>query len=372
MMARVNDIAGNQPPSADPPEKQSVLPTVRRPRSGLSGLAIGIGAAVCAVILFVVLDSRRRALSAPAVTVRSTDIGGASAAPPPLYIPPVAEPRPPYLLARAFEPAEPAPPPERVQPVAPPAQQPVIVQPAPAIIVAPDPPPRVAGGSALVFDASGRSLQQATPSDAASEPTGSPVLANATGRARAASIANRSTTVSQGTLIPAVLETGFNSSGPGFARALVQRDIYSFDGTRVLIPRGSRLIGEYGADAAPGQKRALIAWSRLIRPDGVTIALGSPATDPVGRGGIRAKVDTHFFERFGGALLQSVLDVGVNLASRSSNSPVIVALPGSLQGSSVSSAQPAQIPRTLSVERGASVSVFVARDLDFTDVEARR
>src|SRR3546814_16795973 len=64
-------------------------------------------------------------------------------------------------------------------------------------------------------------------------------------RSRAGSMSNRSTTVPQGTLIPAVLETAFNSTGSGFARALVQRDIYGFDGARVLIPRGSRLIGEY-------------------------------------------------------------------------------------------------------------------------------
>lgn len=365
-MARASNMMGDQPP-----ESQSVLPIVRRPRSGLSGLAIGIGAALCAVILFVVLESRRRALSAPAVTLQPSDGISASAAPPPLYVPPMIEPRQPFRLARAIEPMG-MPPPARLQPVAPPAQPPIIVQPVSPVAATPEPPPRVAGGSALVFDASGRSVPQTSPSDASGESAGSPVRAAATGRARAASIANRSTTVPQGTLIPAVLETGFNSSGPGFARALVQRDIYSFDGTRVLIPRGSRLIGEYGADARPGQKRALIAWSRLIRPDGVTIALASPATDPVGRGGIRAKVDSHFFERFGGALLQSVLDVGVNLASRSSNSPVIVALPGSLQGSSVQATQPARIPPTLSVERGASVSVFVARDLDFTDVERLR
>ncbi|WP_164040702.1 TrbI/VirB10 family protein, partial [Serratia marcescens] len=88
-----------------------------------------------------------------------------------------------------------------------------------------------------------------------------------------------------------------------------------FDGTRVLIPRGSRLIGEYGSDTETGQKRMLVNWIRLIRPDGATIAIGSPATDPLGQGGIRASVNSHFFERFAGAILQSALDVGVNLAA---------------------------------------------------------
>src|SRR5690606_4191868 len=124
-------------------------------------------------------------------------------------------------------------------------------------------------------------------------------------RARAGALANRSTTVPQGTLIPAVLETAIDSTRPGLARAIVSRDIRGFDGRQILIPRGSRLIGEYRSEAQPGQRRALVNWLRLVRPDGVTIAIGSPAADPVGRGGIRARVNNHFLQRFAGAILQS-------------------------------------------------------------------
>jgi len=176
----------------------------------------------------------------------------------------------------------------------------------------------------------------------------------------------RATTVPQGTLIPAILETALDSSHAGFARALVQRDVRGFDGSRVLIPRGSRLIGQYTGNAAQGQKRAFIIWQRLIRPDGVTIALDSPAADPVGGGGIKAHVNSHFFARFSGAILQSVLDLGVNLASRSTHSPVVVALPGSLQGTASTVVQPTQIAPTLKVKPGTSISVFVAHDLDFS------
>ena len=175
----------------------------------------------------------------------------------------------------------------------------------------------------------------------------------------------RSTTVPQGTLIPAILETALDSSHAGFARALVQRDIRGFDGTKILIPRGSRLIGQYAGNAAQGQNRAFIIWQRLIRPDGVTIALDSPAADPVGSGGIKAHVNSHFFARFSGAILQSVLDLGVNLASRSTHSPVVVVLPGSFQGTTSTVVQPSQIAPTLKVKPGTSISVFVARDLDF-------
>ncbi|MBX3594142.1 MAG: TrbI/VirB10 family protein [Sphingomonas sp.] len=191
-----------------------------------------------------------------------------------------------------------------------------------------------------------------------------------TARARAGAFANRATTIVQGTLIPAVLESALDSSRAGFARAIVSRDVRGFDGTRILIPRGSRLIGEYGSDAAQGQKRALIDWTRLIRPDGATIAIGSPLADTLGRTGIRGKVDTHFLERFGDAILQSMLDIGSNLATREIGGATVIALPGA--NVAAQAVQPQRIPPTLSVKRGTSISVFVARDLDFTGVEADR
>ncbi|WBY07900.1 TrbI/VirB10 family protein [Sphingomonas sp. 7/4-4] len=189
-----------------------------------------------------------------------------------------------------------------------------------------------------------------------------------TDRARAGMFANRATTVMQGTIIPAVLETGFDSTRPGFARAIVSRNVVGFDGTRVLIPRGSRLIGEYRSDAGPGQNRALINWTRLIRPDGATINIGSPAADRMGRTGIRADVNSHFWERFSGAILQSALDVGVNLASRQANGTIIVPVQGSLNGVNQIT-QPTRVVPTLTVKPGTSISIFVARDLDFTEVE---
>lgn len=178
---------------------------------------------------------------------------------------------------------------------------------------------------------------------------------------------NPALTIPQGTVIPAVLETALDSTRAGGVRALVQRDVSGFDGSRVLIPRGSRLYGEYEASLQQGQNRALVRWTRLIRPDGVTIALDSPSSDPLGRAGIRGKVDTKFLQRFGGALLQSVLDIGVGIAVNRATDGVIVALPGSTQNLRVT--EPEQIQPTLKVKHGTSVSVFVARDLDFSTVD---
>jgi type IV secretion system protein VirB10 len=177
-------------------------------------------------------------------------------------------------------------------------------------------------------------------------------------------IAHPSTTVPQGALIQAVLETALDSNRPGFVRAVVSRDVRSFDGTRILIPRGSRLFGEYKADLVDGQNRAFVVWQKLTRPDGSQIVLESPAADPLGRAGIRGKVNTHFFERFAGSILQSALDIGVGLASRSaSDGTVVIGLPGSNQ--TLVNPSQATIKPTLKVRHGSSVSVFVARDLDF-------
>jgi len=352
------------------------MPVVRRPGGGVPGWAIAAAAVVAAVLLFLVLDSRRRAPpSAPAVRERAADSIGLAPPVPPLFMPalPQMQPLPPETLA-----ARPAPPPA-------PAPQIVYVpQPYPVPTSAPQaeapaaPPPRVGNEPALVFDAGAAGGAQAAggPAEgeaaaAASGPGAGAALL--TGRVRAGMFANRTTTVAQGTLIPAVLETALDSTRPGFARAIVSRDVRGFDGSRVLIPRGSRLIGEYRSETSPGQKRALVNWTRLIRPDGVTVAIGSPAGDPLGRGGIRARVDSHFFERFAGAILQSALDIGVSLAAGAAGQAIVV-VPGTLQQASGAGqiVQPSQITPTLTVRAGTSISIFVARDLDFTGTEARR
>ena len=187
-------------------------------------------------------------------------------------------------------------------------------------------------------------------------------------RVTAARLSNPSLTVPQGAIIVAVLETALDSSRPGSVRAIVSRDVHSFDGSRVLIPRGSRLYGAYAADVTAGQKRALIRWQRLTRPDAVIVRLDSPAADPLGRAGVRGEVDSRFFARFGSAILQSVLDIGVGIATRAASDGVVVALPGSSQTIN-SEQQPEPVQPSLRIKQGTSVSVFVSRDLDFSTVD---
>ncbi len=77
--------------------------------------------------------------------------------------------------------------------------------------------------------------------------------------------------VPEGTLIPGILETAIVSDLPGQIRAIVSQDVYSFDGRRVLIPTGTRLIGEYQSDIVRGQKRIFVIWTRMLRDDGVSV-----------------------------------------------------------------------------------------------------
>ncbi len=354
-------------------EEGDVRPVVAMGRGGVPTWALVGIAVLIGLMLFAVLDARRRAGQEPAEPVRA-DAFALPAPPPPLVLPPPAAPMiAPPVVAEAPV----AVPPPAAAPV--PAPQMVYVpQPAPMSqqMEAPPPPPRVLAEPALVLDISGTRRSAGAPPaedggvvNAAPPSTGSSVSGS---RARAGSLANRTTTVPQGTLIPAVLESALDSTRPGLARAIVSRDVRGFDGTRILIPRGSRLIGEYASEVQPGQRRALVNWIRLIRPDGVTIEIGSPSADPVGRTGMRARVNNHFFERFAGAFLQSALNLGVNLAASEAGNGAVVILPGTLQNGASQAIQPQQITPTLSVRQGTSISIFVARDLDFTGADARR
>ena len=176
--------------------------------------------------------------------------------------------------------------------------------------------------------------------------------------------------VPQGAIIGAVMETALNSDLPGFARATVQRDVRSFDGTTILIPAGSRVIGQYKSGIAQGASRVFVLWTRLIRPDGVSIELASPAVDDLGRGGIGGKVNRHFLQRFGGAILTSVISGGISAAaaSLSGGSTVIVGSASQATGLASQATQSGDIPPTITTRQGATVRIFVARDLDFSRV----
>lgn len=261
---------------------------------------------------------------------------------------------------------------ERPEPVAPPAP---IPDPAPAPVLA-NPPETEPGLAAnpynsptIVFDASaapGPGPAEALAGEAPAGNSASDFASRIGGvggaPAQARADIDPSTTVTQGTMIPAVLETAINTDVPGYVRAVVSQDVRSFDGRRILVPRSSRLVGQYQSGLQAGQKRAYVIWTRLIRPDGVSVQLASPATSFDGMTGLPGEVDNHFFKRFGSAMLLSVIGGLSTIAS--SGSAVI--LGGGQNAAAAAVAQDSKIGPTVRVRQGEPIRVFTARDLDFS------
>lgn len=185
--------------------------------------------------------------------------------------------------------------------------------------------------------------------------------------AQAKAMTNPSTTVTQGTLIPAILETAIDTNVPGYVRAVVSQDVRSFDGTKTLVPRSSRLIGQYQSGMQNGQRRAYVIWTRLIRPDGASVNLASPAVGFDGTTGLRGEVSGNgFFKRFGSAMLLSVVG-GVGSLATGGAAGLVLGGAGS-SAAAAAAEQDGKRGPTVRVRQGEPIRIFTARDLDFSGV----
>ena len=121
-----------------------------------------------------------------------------------------------------------------------------------------------------------------------------------------------------GTIIPAALVTGINSDLPGQMIATVTQNVYdTVTGNYLLIPQGSRMLGQYDSQVAYGQRRVLLVWTRLIMPDGSSIILDRlQGTDKAGYSGLEDRVDSHWGRIFAGAALSTLLGVNAQLVAQ--------------------------------------------------------
>jgi type IV secretion system protein TrbI len=170
-----------------------------------------------------------------------------------------------------------------------------------------------------------------------------------------------------GTIIPAALVTGIRSDLPGQITAQVTENVYdSPTGRYLLIPQGSRLIGEYDNGVSAGQSRVLLVWNRLILPDGASLVLERlPGTDAGGYAGL--EVDRHWWGLAKAAGLSTLLNIGAELASDESDS-IATAVRDSAQDTIGSAGQEIvrqqlSIPPTLTIRPGFQLRVIVTRDL---------
>jgi type IV secretion system protein VirB10 len=335
------------------------------------------------LVVFIWLSSHR---ARPAADLIEPTAASTSAIAPP------AAPPPDIVAMAAAGRAAGATPQPTVAPLPPPPAPPQAAAPVPS----PPPPPAAAPGRSPVLVVDLAESQGAAPPAATAVPTKEGAAAAKTDhpgsagltpneefaariengpqpdRARATVLRDKGSVVAQGAMIPAVLETALDSDLPGFARAVVSRDVRSFDGLAVLIPRGSRVIGEYRPATALGQSRAFVIWTRVLRPDGVSIQIGSPATDPLGRAGLSGSVDNHFFERFSGAILLSVVNAGATALAGGPSTEVVIGSSQDATGvaAAASAFAPANIAPTIKVPQGSPIRIFVARDLEFINVGA--
>jgi type IV secretion system protein VirB10 len=122
------------------------------------------------------------------------------------------------------------------------------------------------------------------------------------------------TTLIQGKIMNAVLETAVNSQLPGTVRGIITEDVYGEMGNKVLIARGSRIYGAYSTAVTRGQSRISISWTRLIRPDGISISINGQATDQFGRAGLEGDVDNRFGDTFTNTLLSTMIPIAAAVA----------------------------------------------------------
>ena len=182
-------------------------------------------------------------------------------------------------------------------------------------------------------------------------------------------IANPSNTVIQGTMIQAVMETALDSSLPGQTRAIISEDVFSYDGSRLLIPRGSRLIGRFRSGIEIAQRRVTIAWDRIILPNNQTVQISSFGGDELGRSGVTGFVDTRFDERFGSAALISIISAAPSVAAAQVEDETTADVLEDV-GDDLANATDSVIGEYLSigpviyVDQGARVTVMVDRDLE--------
>ena len=174
----------------------------------------------------------------------------------------------------------------------------------------------------------------------------------------------------KGAFIDCTLETAIDSTLPGMTTCITATDTFGADGSTVLIERGSKLVGETRGEVAQGQARVFVLWTEARTPTGVVIPLASPGTDELGRSGLPGEVDRHFFERFGAALLVSIIDGVVEgaVASQSRGGTVILSPEASTDVATDVLKSTVNIPPTITIAQGARIQVLVARDLDFRSV----
>lgn len=193
---------------------------------------------------------------------------------------------------------------------------------------------------------------------------------------------NRDKMLVRGTYIRCVLETRIVTDVPGFTSCVVTEPTYSVNGRTLLIPKGSKISGKY-ASSNPTFPRVSVIWERILTPSGFDIALRSPGTDNQGGSGQPGEMTTHFAQRFANALLVSLISDAFTYASAeysnaeqttttsssTTTSPVESKSAKTLERAAIDELQRyGSRPNTVWINQGAVITIYTARDIDFSGI----
>ena len=338
-------------------------------------------------------------VEAGAVDAAPTATPTVQALPPePAYVAPTPTPRysDSILAGRDYTPPAPIPTPMQTIPTSPTMQalppEPIKstslgVAPEPTIIehVPPVPPPVKGSNSPVLVDVnavravslggnSGNNNKVASQGQSEQARVGGNLNPTVLANSKAARRGDTSLMLLKGATIPCVLKTKIDSTYQGFTVCQISRDVYSTNGKTLLIERGSNFFGEQNVQLNQGQARVSILWTRVETPRGVSVNLDSPATGQLGEMGVNAKVKNHFWKRFGGAIMLSVIQDAISATStrlegkKESNTTI-----ENTTNTTESMAEEAlknsiNIPPTATVNQGTIINIMVVRDVDFSSV----
>jgi type IV secretion system protein VirB10 len=240
--------------------------------------------------------------------------------------------------------------------------------------------------SAAMAPASGTGASGSTPSPPPQGPDNSALgvrlKATPLDGEQAAVLANPNMTITEGTEIPCSLQTAIDSQLPGLVTCVVPIDIRGTTGNVVLLDRGTRIVGQIQSGLLQGQNRVFVDWTRAETPEHVIITLDSPGTDELGRSGLPGAINNHFWDRFGGALMLTLVQGSLDAAtieaasngsgnSTQQQAALGFVYAGQSNGQTVANTalqNTINIPPTLTKNQGDTAGLIVAHDLDFSNV----
>jgi type IV secretion system protein VirB10 len=245
-----------------------------------------------------------------------------------------------------------------------------------AFVAASGPPPvPPATGAPVPLTAQAPAVLRPPPDDDAVAPRAAPIQLSWHGGDSAGSgpyvLSNQSLVLPKGSFIDCTLQTAIDSTLPGMTSCVTATDTFGADGRVVLLERGTQLVGETEGQVQQGSARVFVMWNQARTPLGVIVPLESPGADELGRAGLPGSVRRHFWERFGAAIMISMIDGAVQAAVQSSaqNGGTVIYQPGGSQDVMTEVLKSTvNIPPTVIKRNGDRIQILVARDVDFHQV----